>query len=185
MEIWCQEGDFWVRKNTFGDFDFNHCSKCIMDGDTSEWVINSFFKMAELLNDRKRWPDGVAPENVAKNRYVYYFLRFFRQIFAKFGVKIYSQWRPQSDMTRDPYIAFGALYAMLLGSHGGKYDLLLHMTYKSVTIPVYVYRPNTWAWRKRLINPLKTPFYVLRLRYLKALATVKVYESLYKIWNDD
>ena len=145
MDVWNKGEDFWRRWDSFGDFDFNHCSKCVMDGDTSEWVINSFFKMAELLKDEKRWPDEISPKNVAKSRYIYYPIRVLRKILAKFDIKIYDKWRPQNDMTRDPYVAFAALYGELLGSHGGKYDLKLHHTFKSVKIPFYLYRHSTWA----------------------------------------
>ena len=194
MDRWDIEEDFWRRNDGddidgerddgTGDFDFNHCSKCVMDGDTSEWAINSFFKMAELLKDRKRWPDHLNVDNQAKNRYVYYILRFFRQIFAKLGIKIYQKWRPQNDMTRDPYAAFGAMYGELLGSNEGKYDKELMETFESVIIPGYLYRRTTWKWRKRLINPHKGKFFILRVRYLRARATVKVFEYFYKIWND-
>lgn len=182
-EIWRQEGDFWTRhtrfedKPDFGDFDFNHCSKCVKDGIISLWVVNSFFKMAKHLIDRERWPDYLNIEGYAPNRWAYHAYKWF---------KIGGPWkyRAQNGMTRDPYAAFGALYGMLLGCYDGRYDEDLIECYESVTIPVYLYRHSTWQWRKRLLNPFKGKFFVTRVRYFRAYATVKVFEYWHNIWDD-
>lgn len=184
---WYKEGDFWrrddgdgiygERDDGTGDFIFNHCSKCVMDGDTSEWAVSSYFKISEYLIDRKRWPDRLNVERQAPNRIAWYLCKYF-------DIGSYA-YRSQSDMTRDPYIAFGALYGMLLGSNDGRHDYSLEECYGAVTIPYYLYRSTTWKWRRRLINPHKGPLYVLRLRYLRAYATVKVFEHFFKIWNDE
>ena len=183
---WYVEGDFWrrddgdgvhdERDDGTGDFIFNHCSKCVMDEDTSDWAVNSFFGIANLLEERKRWPDRLNVGGEAVTRVAWYVYKY---------LNIGGPWkyRSQNDMTRDPHIAFGAFYETLLGANDGIYDEELQDRYESIKIPAYLYRPDTWAWRKRLIED-DSKFFVKRLRYLRALAVVKNFERDYKIWND-
>lgn len=164
---WTQEQYIWRRDNGIGDYIFNNLTKIIMDGDKSTWAVLSFIYCAVLLDERKRWPDYLNRSGDAPNRYLWHILKM-----------LYS-YRSQDDMTRDPFIAFGACYTHLLG---GRHDDLLRVTFESVTIPWYLYRVTVFKWRKRLISD-NSKFYVKRLRYLRALATVKYFEMNYKLWK--
>ena len=170
---------FWRRTGPYEtsgicDYWFNHLTKILMDKDDSLWAVGSFLECAEYLRMRKRWPDCFTPDGAAPTRWVYYPLRWLR-------VKKYT-FRAQDDMTRDPYIAFGAVYVWFMSRGVGIGDV--HKAYRSVTIPWYLYRRTTFIWRKRLIRD-GSKFYVKRLRYLRAYAVVKHFEDNYKLWNDE
>ena len=77
-----------------------------------------------------------------------------------------KEFRSQTRMTRDPYTAFYTACIML----DLKEDIEI------VKIPWYLYRPEVWTWRRRLIKD-NSKDYVKRLRYLRALAVVKNYED--------
>ena len=51
--------------------------------------------------------------------------------------------KPSKRMTRDPYIMFYCLEALMIGHVEGR---------SFPSIPWYLYRPHVWAWRKYLIT---------------------------------
>ena len=170
--LWYKDGPFWrkaspgweVRKygmevNGKGDLIFNTLDKIIRDGDTSEWAHMSLKACKDLLINRKRWLDRMNQSCDANT----YFEWYVSRIRYKLGIKsIWYEWRekidgyipveelrvlyrPQSDMTRDPYIAF---YTACV--------LLDHKDWiNDVTVLRKLWRPNLWAWRKYLITGKK------------------------------
>ena len=180
--VWYQYELFWRRgdndgDNTpqdrddgTGDLLFNTLSKIFTDGDTSEWAINSFKKCAELLKDRQRWTDEFNKGDEAPDRISWWVNKYFST--GEYG------YRSQNDMTRDPYITFGTCYTHLIKNADEKYHKELKEIFESVTIPWYVYRHNTFQWRRRFIKD-EAKQYVKRLRYFKALAVVYWYEMFY------
>jgi len=168
------------RDDGTGDLIFNTMTKVTYDKDKSKWARKSFKACADLLKAHKRWPDEFNKGDEAPNRYVYFFKNKLLSIKIK-GKRYYLLknrygYRSQDDMTRDPYIAWGSCYAHLLGCDNGIHDADLKATFESITIPWYLYRPNTWGWRKRMIKDNRLHF-VKRLSYFRALAVVNYFEK--------
>ncbi len=142
--LWLRESKSWefneygFRPEGIGDCIFNTCNKIIEDNDTSEWAIYSIHRCGILLAQRKRWPDELHPLQAATNWFDWKFSAWmFRH--GKIDQRLY---RPQGNQTRDGYIAYFAVCAMF-----GYTELI-----KDVTVPLHLYRPNLWAWRKYLIT---------------------------------
>ncbi len=148
------------------DYIFNNCTKIIMDNDKSPWAHRSLAYCVDLLLMGRRWPNYLTPEGAAPTRWVYYPLRWL-------WIKRWT-FRAQDDLTRDLYIA-----AIACAVHLGEFELIEY-----IKPPWWLYRPSTWIWRKRLIKD-STKFYIKRLRYLRALATVEHFEMNYKLWDDE
>lgn len=173
---WVKGRCFWRRTGPYEnsgicDYIFNHCTKILMDQDDSLWAVRSFLEAAEMLQDGKRWPDHLTPEGAAPTRWVYWPLKWL-------GVKKYT-FRAQDDLTRDPFIAMGAVYVWFMsrGVGHGK----IQPAFKATKIPWWLYRTTTFRWRRRLIKD-SSKHYVKRLRYLRAYATVKYFETTNKLW---
>jgi len=187
---WYQYGYFWRRGDAdgddtpqdrgdgTGDLIFHTMTKIVIDGDTSDWAVASFFTCANLLKQRKRYPDEFLVEGVAPNMVAWYINKWCGGVRYKY--------RPQSRMSRDPFIAFGACYTHLLGSNDGVYDKLLTSTFLQVRIPLHLqYSFCTmmwWNWLKRYAKGTldKKPHYVLRLDYFQAIATKNIFERYYE-----
>lgn len=103
------------------------CRKIIDDNDKSEWAYEALEIMADLLRQRKRWPDALNHIHDSGN-----FIE----------AKLTGRYRSQHNMTRDPYILF--------------YALCVHLDRRqfieAVPIPWWLYSRRTWVWRKALIN---------------------------------
>ena len=169
--IWYKEGCYWRKKSTDGsdgkgDLIFNTCYKILQDGDYSEWAYEALEACSILLLDGKRWPDYMNDDTDCKTWAQRIFNRTTREILKFFGITIHSKFRYQGRMTRDPFIAFYTLSLFL--DHPGYID--------AVPIPWYLYSPNTWRWRRRLIED-KRKDYVIRLGYLRDMAGVLNYEQ--------
>lgn len=175
---WYKAGGYWRRldgdRDGTNDLIFNSLSKIIMDGDTSTWAVNCFFQCADLLQRRLRFPSYLLTGREAPNRYIWYILKFLR-------IKKYD-YRSQDDCTRDGYIAFGACYEHLMEFANCNLQIRLSEAFEKTTVPWWLYRPSTFIWRRRLIKD-NTKLYVKRLRYLRALATVKHFERTNKLWK--
>lgn len=163
------------RDDGTGDLIFNTMSKVEYDRDTSEWAIKSFKACADLLQAKLRWPDEFNKGNEASSRWLWYPYKWSVKLLKKIGFNVNYKWRrPQNDMTRDPHIAFGACYSHLMKNADEKYHEELRAVYEATKIPWYVYRPNTFGWRKRMIKDDRK-HYVKRLSYLRSIAVVDWY----------
>ena len=150
--IWEKYGYFWLRKSPrpdsgVSDIIFNTCTKIIMDNDVSEFALNAFCYCLVLLRNKKRWP-------------------------SEFG-KIYNG-RRQSDMTRDPYIAFASLYTYLINN-----DFPLKNRFSEIKLPWYLRTPRFWLWWRRLKKDNRK-HYKKRLSYFIALAVKNNFEKKYQ-----
>ena len=179
---WYKQDRFWRRKDNnrsgTGDIIFNTLTKIILDGDRSLWAVMAFIKCAMLLIARKRWPNDLNTGYEAPNRIVWFILRITKKLFNKPN-RLY---KPQSRMSRDPFIALGACYEHLL-SEETEYEDIVISVFESVTLPWYLYSHNTWQWWRRLKKDNRKD-YVIRLTYLRALATTLHFERDRKLWYD-
>lgn len=152
-DVWYKDGYFWRAKtsdgsNGKGDLIYNTCGKIAYDKDKSPWAKISLLKCFILLWARKRWPDDMPHYNDAKhwfgrvvNRSINKITSLFDKIF-KTNIRTHLPFRAQGRMSRDPFIAFYTACAMQ-----GDYRKI-----ELITIPRYLYRPNTFLWRKFLIK---------------------------------
>ena len=144
-----------------GDLISRTMSRIIEQDDKSNWAYDALFSCGVLLDFRKRWPDTMNQEMDAKN----WFEWKWSQYRFKRGKVKHVKYRPQGNMTRDPYTYF---YACCV--HLDKLDYI-----KDVTIPFHLYTPTVWLWRKSLIigkrkwlyNLLEKPDYALRLATMR------------------
>ena len=148
---WFRDGPFWrkfghaweedrygIYVHGLGDLIYNTLKKILDDDDRSEWAYAALAACKELLLDRKRWPDRMNQGIESRNRYFWLVNRFL------YWLKIVKtiKYRPQSHMTRDPFIAF---YAACF--HMNRWAYI-----EEVTTPWYLYRATTWSWRDFLIT---------------------------------
>lgn len=143
---WYKDGYFWrkhspdweMKKYGFdvngkGDLIFNTMNKIIMDKDRSDWAHDAHYMCKLLLMDGKRWPGRMNHKYDAKT------MREYRKSKRASNHKLY---RPQHNMTRDPYIAW--MRACI--------DLDQRHMIEDVKIPIKLFMPNVWAWRNYLIT---------------------------------
>lgn len=161
----------------------NTLLKILEDGDKSLWAIMSFIRCALLLISHKRYPDEFISGHEAKSRIVYYIVRAFRKIMAKFDIKIKQGHRPQHDLTRDPFKYLGAVYEFLLSDGGTEYDDIVLSAFKAVTIPLYLYRPSVWQWWRRLKKDNRKHF-IKRMDWATNLASKLHFERTNKLWEN-
>lgn len=149
--------------NGKGDLISNTMMRIMFDDDNSEWAYNALATCKHLLIFRVRWPKWMNQEMDAKNwiDWKWSQLWFKGGLFTDETVK----YRPQGNMTRDPYTYF---YACCV--HLDKLDYI-----KSVTIPFHLYKTTVWVWRYHLItgklrwlyNLLEKPDYALKLATMR------------------
>ena len=166
------------RDDGTGDIIFNTMSKIENDLDNTLWGVDSFIKCCKLLKDRKRWPNEFNTGDEAPNMIAYHFYNLL-------GIKKYKH-RSQGRMTRDPFIATGAAYAMLMRYvKDSVWRFKIMEAFEEVKLPWYLYRAKTWRWWRRLKGYDKEHF-VKRLSYLRASGTVHIYQALYHddFYND-
>ena len=190
-KVWYKYKFFWRRGDKdgdespqdrgdgTGDLIFNTMTKIVFDKDISQWAFDSFETCTNLLKDHKRWPDEFNVGDEAPNRYAWFFKNRLLSIKIKgkryYLLKSRYGYRSQDDMTRDPYVAWGSCYAHLLGKHNGVYDDKITWLFQSTKIPWYLYRADTWRW-KRLLTKDNRKHFVKRLSYFRALAVVDYFE---------
>jgi len=185
---WIKKDLFWRRSDEHsvpGDLIFNNLTKIVMDGDGSEWAIDSFLACAKLLQgpNRKRWPDEFNIGTEAPNRWVFYPYMYWKKLWRV----PHREWKwqnCQTDMTRDPYWAFGACFIHLMTSIPPHYDLALEKVYQAfikTTIPWYILIHNfsMIVWRKRLIKDNRDQW-KRRLDYFGDYASMKCFELKYE-----
>ena len=155
----------YVLESGTGDFGTNNCKKIIKTEDKSKWAFRLFKKCKFLLRERLRWPEflqeQIPEKRQCKTRLCSLYnkerFRHFKRVNErreKKGeekVKFTCKSRSWRDMTRDPFIA-GIACAVFLD------DIQF---IKDISIPWYLWRPNTWAWHRYLKNPTEKRF----LRY--------------------
>ena len=141
--------------NGKGDLIFNTCAKIIDDEDKGEWAVLAIENCYGLLERRERWPDRMIQPNDADNWFQWKLsqLKFWLGIKTKWYVWDHDNgsmdfepkmlktvmYRPQNNMTRDPFIAF--FTAVTLSKNVNS----------TLTIPWYLFRPSIWIWRRYLI----------------------------------
>ena len=163
---WFKDGYFWRHPGSrdAGDLIYNTMSRIIDMEDKSEWAYISLDFCILLLFDGKRWPNRLNQDNTAKNWFQWKWSRLLKN--GKYT-------RPQTNMTRDPYIAT-ITCAIFLGGH----DYI-----QNIHIPIHLYSLKTWRWRRRLIKDSR-PDWVQRLDYLRSTATRMNYLRKSPLWND-
>ncbi len=143
-----------------GDLIFNTCYKILRENDLSEWAHHALENCRQLLIDKKRWPDYMNSDIDCKT---WLRMKWSRGCY-RLGLVDTVKHRRQRGMTRDPYIAFYAVCKL----HSVAWV-------DSTPIPWYLYTPEVWRWRRRLIKD-KRKDYVRRLGYIRAYTTVLDFE---------
>jgi len=139
------------------DFIYNNCRQIVATNDKSDWAYELMTACFDLLIWDQRWPDvlqdDIKPERQCKTRlcslinkekFRHYKRRNRRRVKAgKPEIEYTCKFRSRNDLTRDPYIS-----AIRCADFMG-----LPQFIQSVSIPWYLWRPNTWAWHRYLKNP--------------------------------
>lgn len=148
---WAQ-AEFYQDSLEKGDIITNTCRKIINDNDHSDWAFDAMCICAELLMERKRWPDMLSSFLDATNVFQYELSRWR----YKMGLTPSRLYRTQTYITRDPLWYY--------------YSLCVHLNriqfIEIVEPPVFsewrmVYRPILWAWRRALISGKRSWLYEL------------------------
>jgi len=113
-----------------GDLALRMAFYALVTGDVD--VIKACIK---LLNERKRWPDGLNHENDARNIIDQYWSILLHKIFKTRTVK----YRPQRSITRDPYL----MLSCAIFWH--QYEMI-----RDLKIPWRIMRPDLYHWKKYL-----------------------------------
>lgn len=166
MRNWFKDGYFWRHPGSAnaGDLIYNTMSRIIDMQDKSDWAHTALDYCILLLFERKRWPYRLNQDNTAKN--------WFQWKWSKL-LKNGKYTRPQGNMTRDPFIATITCCLFL--------DRWEHI--EAIKLPIHLYTPKTWRWRRRLIKDNRKQ-YVQRLSYMKATAVRMNYLRQYPLWNE-
>jgi hypothetical protein len=147
---WFKKDYFWIDPSDPWDIKFygyktdnkfstitNTAAKLFRDDDTSDWARMSLHKCFLLLWARRRWPRDKDHEKDPKTRVGWRLRELTHWLYLTGIPKVYQFVR---RMSRDPFIAF---YTAC--THLGDYRKI-----EIITMPLYIYRPNTWIWRKLL-----------------------------------
>jgi hypothetical protein len=161
---WYKDGWFWRKKNTDesdgkGDLIFNTCYKILRDRDKSDWAYKAMQACANLLLKGQRWPERMWAPLDAESWIERIIVRSLKHWFG-ITVKRY-EFRYQGRMVRDSWIA---LYTACVFLDRKQFI-------EAVSMPWYLYSPEVWRWRKRLIKDERID-YKRRLGFLRAKAVV-------------
>ena len=189
---WYKYGLFWRRGDGDDDYTaqdrgdgvvdliFNTLSKIHYEQDCSDWAHQSFYFMSLLLRTGIRYTEEFVSEYEVKVWWMYYIRRLYRKPLGKLGVKFKKpMYRKFDDITRDPFKAYYAVYAMLYKQATRCDRETLTVAFESVTIPLRIRRGSIVKLRRRLIDDDR-PYYVKRLTYLEACAYKDWYEANYE-----
>lgn len=188
---WYKYGVFWRR----GDGDDNHgptdhddgwidfltnaLSKYREEQDFTRDAIECFKQSAILLVQHKRFPDELHSSEEVKFWWMYYIRLPLRWIRKKMGLKLKPMRRSQFDMTRDPYKAFGSLYAFLYRYNTDSSTREVLTTYfNMVSIPLRLRRGGIQRWWNRFKKDNRKQF-VQRMGSWVALGIHDWYEANY------
>jgi hypothetical protein len=183
-KVWYKYEYFWRRGDNdgdespqdrgdgTGDLIFNTLTKILIDRDYSEWAVNAFHVCADLLIERKRYPDEFLIGKETPNMIVYWWKRYIRK-----------EWplKPQGRMSRDPFIILGTTYAFfMLNIQDADVKEELTEKFLRVKIPLHLqYSFETMDWWRKLKKDDRQ-HYVIRLSYFKALGTQFTFERKYE-----
>ena len=162
-----------------GDIIYNTMRKIVDDDDRSVWAVNALKITRDLLKQGKRWPDSLRHYYDARN-----FIGWKWSVFVCWQEKlllggdwiVVEEYRPQGNITRDPYIYFFMACVTLDKKH---------MIY-NVNIPWYLFSPATWGWVYYLKTgrglslyeifekPVNKRDYVKRLEHYRRMAVEKI-----------
>ena len=158
------------RGDGTGDLIFNTVTKIIIDRDSSPWAIESFMVCADLLINRKRYPDEFLVGRETPNMIVYWWKKRMK--------KESGLLKPQGRMSRDPFTVHGALYAFLmLKLDDEKIKNKITEKFNQITVPLHLqYSFQTIKWWRKLKKDDRV-HYVKRLSYFKALGTQFTFEK--------
>lgn len=121
-----------------GDMIYITMRKIIDDNDRSEWAYNALEICGELLYDKKRWPDSLNSFLDATT-----WIECKRsECDYKLGISHTKLYRPQTEMTRDPYTLFYAACVAL--------DRMQFV--EVVSLPIHLWRPVFGAWKYYLLT---------------------------------
>jgi len=178
---WYKDGYFWrdpspgweIRmrgcpSDGKGDLIFNTMYKIITDEDRSEWAYKALLYCWILLVAERRWLvrmdqscdaktrlhwrwSSVVWRHVVRDKQGY--LNKFGNFCKRIGLPVLEKYRHPRQMTRDPYTAVFACCIFLKREH----------YISKTTLPLYLYRPNFWAWHKYLKT--KKPIYLKIYRF--------------------
>lgn len=174
VRLWYRDGLFWRRESKhwerdfygfdvdgLGDLIFNTCSRIIDTKEITTWSEQALMECGCLLEDRKRWPDYFHPGEHSANNW---FQWKWSMLLYKLEIRRNHMYRPQNNMTRDPYIAFYAAIEM----HPN--------VFSCVKIPWWLYRPSVFAWRKYLLKGYKWSLFIHKAgRWINGLFPQKEY----------
>ena len=148
-----------------------------------EWLKISVGYCADLLKSGRRWPDYMNQDIDAKNWFEWKWSQFLQWLTAKRFIEKQTsegskmklirinrrtvKYRPQYNMTRDPFYPFYACCILL-----GRKDWI-----RDIKPPLHLWKPFLWRERRRLLND-PSPEYVETLRYFMKLAGVLNYEKM-------
>jgi hypothetical protein len=144
-----------------GDMIYATLRKILEDEDDSDWAMEAFLYCVELLQEKKRWPDYMQftyKEFIARNSIeeVYYKLKYHdeHRLHGLYGIPPEHpiKYRPQRQMTRDPYILLYACAIFLENSPNVIKDIdrLDLATLFHVPMPLRNYNMKVWEWTKKL-----------------------------------
>jgi hypothetical protein len=163
-ELWYKEGNFWRKAspqweiddygeaiNSKGDLISNTMMKIVADGDKTDWAYAALNDCMILLKDGRRWPSRMDQDCDALTRLEW---RQSQWMYRR-GRTEHVRYRPQQNMTRDPYVFFYVACVYL-----GLPELI-----EEVMIPWYLYRPGVWAWRKCLIKESRINEMIYKINY--------------------
>lgn len=150
----------WLLHNTYGDgrgdLIWRMAIYALITGDAD--VIKACIK---LLNERKRWPDGLKEDSDSKNYFDYY----WHKLLHKLGFTDSHKYRHQKSITRDPYIMLTCAIFWY------QYEMI-----RDLKIPFWINRPGLYFWKKYLetSNPMHKRMYeFFNMLYFKKPAFVK------------
>lgn len=144
-DLWLHPGPDWDIKEygergvSKGDCIFNTLVRIIDQDDRSEWADKAIDRCVELLKLRLRWPMGLNSHNDARNRIDEYWSKLLHEL----NIRDYHKFRPQKSITRDPFVPL--YYLAVLRN---RINII-----KELRIPIHLYTPTVFSWRRYLIKP--------------------------------
>ena len=105
------------------------------------YLVNCYY----LLCERKRWPDELNNDRIAKNKIAELWSLLIQTLTRP------CLYRPQSNITRDPYFYFYAACVVLDCKH------LIEI----VKPPWWLFSPPLWLWRRYIITGKGKRLYLL------------------------
>jgi len=180
FHTWYKDGYFWVDPTqkwandyygyvTNNKFDTAHntCDRIVIEDDRSDWAEKAVFACFKLLyrKPRRRWPVRL---DHPKDSMSWLHWRG-RQLLRWLYLIDSPPYGWVHRMSRDPFIALISAATMFPE---------IHLIIDVISIPWYLYRPNTWRWHRKLKKDNRKE-YVKELDYLRAKAIVNNHEYTY------